>query len=905
MNGFGCAELTPMPEQSVPMPDMAEMTFQDCVRKLKKLNEETSRAFDAMAKLDAIQSTMRAYFDFEDVGDVFEGFLNLIRFLKSLITQQFDTSLVKLALITFDEFQKHRMAAEHHQPVPFVLPGDHTLLTDAVEQCFRLKAKHIDVVCSVFRLKDKQMMEIAIKRIGELVPNDLAKAVAWMAHLNLRDHFNFNEIVCRLILDNQTALLYPFVGDEEYRRTSRVTNELEQKVIINCKQLEKITRKFATNFGMDVPNLRKLRTQNALLYNHHRWRHGEISWNQFEEFARDAMLHCEDVRDRYFRRLFVDFNLPDQACHFAELLEVREEHYIPELKWFYQQNAGKVDNIRKEIRRSIAVRKQNQQLEEQYVCELYKGYQIEVIDRWERLDRLIAHLRHGGEELFGIDAEWCPHFLSATATERISLIQIATTKAVFLVDVLLLDTEGKMTESHWLNFFDALFCTDGPRKIGYDFRNDMRVLRSTFPFIDKLFPLVKEVVCMYRLLSKVKLYPEASSAVFDRTDVECPTHLSLSDVSAYFLDIKLEKTEREGNWSIRPLRLEQKKYAAFDAYCLERLFRKVAEKLKTLKNKELANALKQHSLINFVDAQPAKSSAIIPLVSGQMVRIKEGEEDFILNVQKAAREIEHAAHGNLHGFRSIREVRFIADSMLFGLGKHLRKCGFDARMIGERDQIIEFCKQSQNDGFVVLSTGKAYTQLQLQLHGSSHEVVCVPMATDGTTPPSLIVKYLLHELRILLRPEDMWSRCVECNKRAFVRLPKRVAQTLCYMNAVRHGADWLDISAQDLKHCVNQLKAESVPFSADQDDNYEAQQRLLDAEADEYILVEDQTNEICLCRNFSVNMLNCLVLADQCSAPVKVRVGLKFKKDTFDMAGIKFYACTECGRLQLNSASSE
>uniref|UniRef100_A0A183CNF8 3'-5' exonuclease domain-containing protein n=1 Tax=Globodera pallida TaxID=36090 RepID=A0A183CNF8_GLOPA len=242
-----------------------------------------------------------------------------------------------------------------------------------------------------------------------------------------------SKIVCRLILDNQTALLYPFVGDEEYRRTrfinyldklialklhnSRVTNEFEQKVIINCKQLEKITRKFATNFEMDVPNLRKLRTQNALLYNHHRWRHGEISWNQFEEFARDAMLHCEDVRDRYFRRL------------------------------------------------SIAVRKQNQQLEEQYTCELHSGYPIEVIDRWERLERLIAHLRHDKEELFGIDAEWCPHFLSATATERISLIQIATTKAVFLVDVLLLDTEGKMTESHWLNFFDALFCTDGPRKI--------------------------------------------------------------------------------------------------------------------------------------------------------------------------------------------------------------------------------------------------------------------------------------------------------------------------------------------------------------------------------------------------------------------------------------------------------
>uniref|UniRef100_A0A914GUH8 3'-5' exonuclease domain-containing protein n=1 Tax=Globodera rostochiensis TaxID=31243 RepID=A0A914GUH8_GLORO len=817
--------------------------------------------------------------------DVFEGFLHLIRFVKTLVVEDFDLSLVKLALLTFYEFQKHK--TEKDQSAPFLFSAQDTLLLDALELCFRLKAKHIDVVGSVFRLKNKEMLDIAVNRINELFSKDIAKAVAWIVYLNLRDHFAFKTVVCTLILENQTALLYPFIGEDQYRRTKMLGDDLEQKIVSNHKHLEKLTRKFVKNFQIadsEVPNLMKLGTQNALLYNHYRWRKREISWSQFEEIARHAMMPCPDVRDRYFRRLF-DEGLPREACHFAEVLGVSEERYIPQLKQFYQKNPDIVESIRGDIISSIAISKQNQELEEQNTCELYPGYPIIVTDTWDKLEELIAHLRDDGEELFGIDAEWRPHFLSAT--EKISLIQIATTKAVFLVDALLLETEGRMTESQWLNFFDALLCTEGPRKIGYDFRNDMRVFRSTFPFITKLFPLVKNVLCMYRLLSKVKMYPDASSAVFDRLDVESPSNLSLSDVSEYFLDIKLEKTEREGNWSLRPLRLEQKKYAAMDAICLNRLFRKVAAKLMTLKNKELASALKQHALINLVDEQPAKSPTIIPLVSGQMVRIKEGEEDFILNVQKAAREIEHAAHGNLHGFRSIREVRFIADSMLFGLGKHLRKCGFDTRLIGERDQIVEFCKQSQNNGFVVLSTGKGYKQLDLQLRGGSHEVVCVPLATDGTTPPSLMIKYLLNELRILLRPEDMWSRCVECNKRAFVRLPKRVAQTLCYMNAVRHGADWLDIDEQDLKQCVDQLKAESVPFTADQDDNYETQQRMLDAEADEYILVEDQSNEICLCRNFAVNMLNRLVLADQCSSPVQ------------------FYACTECGRMQLNSASSE
>lgn len=200
--------------------------------------------------------------------------------------------------------------------------------------------------------------------------------------------------------------------------------------------------------------------------------------------------------------------------------------------------------------------------------------------------------------------------------------------------------------------------------------------------------------------------------------------------------------------------------------------------------------------------------------------------EFMLCFQKGAAYIEREAKvagKNLAEYKSINDVRFITDSMLFGLGKHLRRCGFDTLLIADREKIMEYCTQEANRNVVVLSTGKGHKQVkrtqtistclpsifttdpfichssrsvQLHLQLPEHRVLNVPAATDGSTPHSLLVTHVLNQLNIILRPGDMCSRCVECNKRAFVRLPKRIVQCLFYMKVVRHSADWLEITVQ-------------------------------------------------------------------------------------------------------------
>lgn len=101
-------------------------------------------------------------------------------------------------------------------------------------------------------------------------------------------------------------------------------------------------------------------------------------------------------------------------------------------------------------------------------------------------------------------------------------------------------------------------------------------------------------------------------------------------MSSRLLNIYMDKTERVGNWLQRPLRLEQKRYAALDAYCVSGCYRVVQERLAKwvdnhlkftpsltgckfyrLDNEKLSLALHESALIGIGEllSAPKKSSA--------------------------------------------------------------------------------------------------------------------------------------------------------------------------------------------------------------------------------------------------------------------------------------------------------
>uniref|UniRef100_A0A915AYV5 3'-5' exonuclease domain-containing protein n=1 Tax=Parascaris univalens TaxID=6257 RepID=A0A915AYV5_PARUN len=113
---------------------------------------------------------------------------------------------------------------------------------------------------------------------------------------------------------------------------------------------------------------------------------------------------------------------------------------------------------------------------------LFDGHPVIMVDTIMSLRRLIGVFETAS--IIGIDTEWKPMFLSTV--EQVALLQVSTRSCSYLVDVIKLEEE--IGEEEWMEFFKALFCTESSMKLGFDFANDMRVLRASFPFLESMQP---------------------------------------------------------------------------------------------------------------------------------------------------------------------------------------------------------------------------------------------------------------------------------------------------------------------------------------------------------------------------------------------------------------------------------
>jgi hypothetical protein len=84
-----------------------------------------------------------------------------------------------------------------------------------------------------------------------------------------------------------------------------------------------------------------------------------------------------------------------------------------------------------------------------------------------------------------------------------------------------------------------------------------------------------------------------------------------------------------------------------------------------------------------------------------------------------------------------------------------------------------------------------FVKLQLEAMLGEDRLLYVPVSTHtGAVPPSMLVNHVMRELNIIIRPEDIYSRCMDCNKRGFVRFPMPVVRVLFYMNVGIHSLIW-------------------------------------------------------------------------------------------------------------------
>lgn len=192
------------------------------------------------------------------------------------------------------------------------------------------------------------------------------------------------------------------------------------------------------------------------------------------------------------------------------------------------------------------------------------------------LDDLCAQM------LVAFDAEWKPTFCSEN---ELSLIQLATYERVYLVDVpQLLDLEAL-----WSRLANEVFNSEDTIKLCFSPASDLMLFGRVLPGFAGIAQTIIGLIDLQELWQMLNTLPrrdfqfpfdDAQSAAAPAADSATAGGVGsstgggapLSGLVSLCLGRYLDKSNQFSNWQQRPLRPEQVRYAALDAFCLIECF---------------------------------------------------------------------------------------------------------------------------------------------------------------------------------------------------------------------------------------------------------------------------------------------------------------------------------------------
>ncbi|KAH3795422.1 hypothetical protein DPMN_148972 [Dreissena polymorpha] len=379
---------------------------------------------------------------------------------------------------------------------------------------------------------------------------------------------------------------------------------------------------------------------------------------------------------------------------------------------------------------------------------------VHLIDTLEAYSQCLEHITQPGS-VVGIDSEWKPAFMGQI--QKVALLQLALRDRVYLLDLLALDQ--LFTEATWSQFAARFLCSEHVLKLGYGIESDLKMLLRSFPCLQEPMMNVKRIVNLETLVRQLKL--KESPAVFlvenDDSDLVYRPEpegqgdgegqeRGLSDVVKRCMGRPLDKSEQMSNWERRPLRTEQVKYAALDAYVLLDLY-DVLIKLAQEQGED-------------IDLEPSISKKWLRPSKNEKKRAKQRGD----HRQKPARKLPTKPRPFSGQPCSPGDLRVVVDTMLQGLGRQLRSCGVDVHIMDpyvEHSQAIEV---SHRENRVILSSGLPYHMISANVGPDMCYNVMCDKAKDQ-------VVEVLNHFNVQVKQSDIFSRCQICNGNVYATIP--------------------------------------------------------------------------------------------------------------------------------------
>ncbi|XP_033119504.1 exonuclease mut-7 homolog [Anneissia japonica] len=358
---------------------------------------------------------------------------------------------------------------------------------------------------------------------------------------------------------------------------------------------------------------------------------------------------------------------------------------------------------------------------------------IVVVDQEYMVENCIQHLTKVNK-VIGIDMEWKPSFLSTTS--RVAVIQLACYTQIYLIDVPVIAQNPDCMV--WL--MESILCDKEILKLGYGINHDLQMLVKSYPF---LADCVKKTLRMNDLASLQSKFESMKPDIFGTPDSDMISK-GLSGLVNRCFGQPLDKREQMSDWESRPLSQSQIVYGALDAYCLLEVF-------------DFMKVLAESSSLD-IDMESGITTKTPKKVKPRKKRDKE----------KSVNAVSSLANLSISSDRhkdpiSPADLSVVCDTMLQGLGKQLRSCGVDVKILENDQDHYQAVKIAKTEGRIILTRGTPYISLRSQVGDDRCYLVRSLKACD-----QLVEVLNFHNVHVT--PKDIFSRCQMCNGNGYAKV---------------------------------------------------------------------------------------------------------------------------------------
>ncbi|ESW16981.1 hypothetical protein PHAVU_007G200000 [Phaseolus vulgaris] len=249
-------------------------------------------------------------------------------------------------------------------------------------------------------------------------------------------------------------------------------------------------------------------------------------------------------------------SLAEKGCWDVAEARINNDRHLMEYLVYLAMEAGyteKVDELchRYSLDRFLDIEvPETSNLQGRYLC--LDELLVENIFWVDEVESLFDATRHiEGFKVVGLDCEWKPNYVKGSKPNKVSILQIASEKMVFIFDLIKLFKEVPDILDDCLS---RILLSPKILKLGYNFQCDVRQLAHSY----------EELRCFknYEMLLDIQnIFKELRGG--------------LAGLTEKILGASLNKTRRNSNWEQRPLTPNQLEYAALDAVVLVHIFRRL------------------------------------------------------------------------------------------------------------------------------------------------------------------------------------------------------------------------------------------------------------------------------------------------------------------------------------------